>query len=59
MARPKVDSRLQNIEQDVSEIKEMLEVKQLEALPENEQVDCLCNDTKKELENEKEEPRSE
>lgn len=58
MARPKVDTRLQNIEKmeerietDVAEIKELIQngnSKQEEA--EN-QVDCLCDNTKEILEN--------
>jgi len=48
MARPKVDSRLQNIEKDIAEVKEML--KNGNGKPIEEPIDCLCNDTKKVLE---------
>ena len=62
MARPKVDTRLQNIEKmeqqietDVAEIKELIQngnSKQEEA---KNQVDCLCDNTKEVLENEESE----
>jgi len=48
MARPKVDSRLQNIEKNIAEVKEML--KNGNGKPIEEPIDCLCNDTKKVLE---------
>lgn len=53
MARPKVDSRLQNIEKDIAEVKEMLKNGNGEQNPPEEQkepVDCLCPETKTELE---------
>lgn len=61
MARPKVDSRLQNIEEmeekienDLSEIKELIQNGKSKEESEN-QVDCLCDNTKEVLENEESE----
>lgn len=55
MARPAVDSRLQNIEKmeekiesDITEIKEIM--KNGSNNQTKEKVDCLCDETKKELE---------
>jgi len=59
IARPKVDSRLQNIEKmeekienDIAEIKEIVtEMKNGSSNSNNdEKIDCLCDETKKELE---------
>ena len=57
MAGPPVDSRLQNIEKmeekiesDVAEIKEIMKNGNNHDQAKTEKVDCLCDETKKELE---------
>ena len=52
MARPKIDSRLQNIEKDIAEVKEMVKNGNEQNIPEEQKqpVDCLCEKTKTELE---------
>lgn len=57
MARPKVDSRLQNIENDISEIKEMMKNGNNQNIesenPDDSNVkklDCLCPESKEVLE---------
>ena len=62
MARPPVDSRLQNIEKmeekiesDVAEIKEIMKNGNNNNHTNTEKVDCLCDETKKELEENAEE----
>lgn len=58
MARPKVDTRLQNIEKmeeqietDVAEIKELIQNSNSKQEEAENQVDCLCDNTKEILEN--------
>ena len=57
MARPKVDSRLQNIEKDIAEVKQMMKNGNGKQNQED-SVDCLCNETKEVLEENGEEETS-
>ena len=51
MARPKVDSRLQNIEKDIAEVKEMMKNGNNQTKNQNEEFDMrVCDETKAEME---------
>jgi len=56
MPRPRIETRLQNIERDIAEVKEMVKNANEQNPPEQqkEPVDCLCDETKTELESDAE-----